>query len=808
MYRVSKSSRHIIRFTIAVLIIFYVCFFGQQAQAQYRGGNGTAISPYRIGTVADWQTLMNTPADWDKRFIQTADIDLQGIYLTPVGNSLPLASFVGIFDGNGHKIYNANISLSNNDYVGLFGNLGPSGQVRNLGLINVQVNGRDNVGGLVGYNWYGTINNCYSAGTITGGISVGGLVGANFNGDIIQCYSSSAVVGGYSVGGLAGDNSSGTVAQCFSTGPVIGNYFVGGLVGYNNSNIAQCDSNSTVIGDDYVGGVVGYNNGGTVIQCSSTGLVSGNYDTGGLVGENNAGTITYCCSTGTVNGSLSSGGLVGTNSKGAVTFCFSTGIVDSNDYVGGLAGWNDGDVNNCYSTVTVSGENYVGGLLGCNDGDVNNCYCTGTVNGSKICVGGLIGENDGAVTHCYSTGAVSGDFYVGGLVGDGIGSVLHSVWDMETSGLSGSAGGVGLTTGKMMDANMLALNGFSGEPNWVLDAGGDYPRLAWQGTDGVVIPGADIDWIEGEGTVKKPYRIVKPEQLIVLGRASVLWDNCFVLDADINLKPNLLDVNHIDPNFAKFDFSREPLFRQAVIPAFMGIFDGNEHTVSNLTIQGGSFLGLFGRLESNAIVSDIIMDDVNVVGSEGHIGGLVGYNNGGMLTQCLSGGLVRGNFDTGGLMGDNVKGTVNCCFSTVAVSGTLSVGGLTGENFKGTIINCYSRGQVNGKYYVGGLVGNNWDGIINRCYSSGAVGSSYDVGGLVGKGLSSNVTQSFWDWQTSGQTHSDGGIGKTTVQMKTRSTFTSENWDFVGETANGLKDIWLINEGQNYPRLWWETTVP
>ena len=144
----------------------------------------------------------------------------------------------------------------------------------------------------------------------------------------------------------------------------------------------------------------------------------------------------------------------------------------------------------------------------------------------------------------------------------------------------------------------------------------------------------------------------------------------------------------------------------------------------------------------------------------------------------------------------------------MAVSGSLSVGGLSGENFKGTIINCYSRGQVNGKYYVGGLVGCNWDGVINRCYSSGVVGSSYDVGGLVGNGLSSNVTQSFWDWQTSGQAHSDGGTGKTTAQMKTRSTFTGEKWDFVGETANGIKDIWLINEKQDYPRLWWETEVP
>jgi hypothetical protein len=50
---------------------------------------------------------------------------------------------------------------------------------------------------------------------------------------------------------------------------------------------------------------------------------------------------------------------------------------------------------------------------------------------------------------------------------------------METSGLLGSAGGVGLTTAEMMDPYMLGLNGFANDPNWVLDAGRDYPRLVW-----------------------------------------------------------------------------------------------------------------------------------------------------------------------------------------------------------------------------------------------------------------------------------------------------------------------------------------
>jgi len=68
----------------------------------------------------------------------------------------------------------------------------------------------------------------------------------------------------------------------------------------------------------------------------------------------------------------------------------------------------------------------------------------------------------------------------------------------------------------------------------------------------------------------------------------------------------------------------------------------------------------------------------------------------------------------------------------------------------------------------------------------------------------SSVTSSFWDMETSGQTISAGGIGKTTAEMQTENTFTGAGWDFMNETDNGTEDIWWIDEGKYYPRLWWE----
>jgi len=97
--------------------------------------------------------------------------------------------------------------------VGLFGYVGSGGVVKNMGLENVNVVGGWDVGGLVGQNYYGTVSNCYSTGSVSGGYDrVGGLVGQNYYGTVSNCYSTGSVSGGYDrVGGLVGYNSLGAV---------------------------------------------------------------------------------------------------------------------------------------------------------------------------------------------------------------------------------------------------------------------------------------------------------------------------------------------------------------------------------------------------------------------------------------------------------------------------------------------------------------------------------------------------------------------------------------------------------------------
>jgi hypothetical protein len=541
---------------------------------------------------------------------------------------------------------------------------------------------------------------------------------------------------------------------------------------------------------------------------------SGSWDSPG-------GSVSGCYSTGRISGGWDVGGLVGYN-VGSVTTSYSIVSTCGGWMVGGLVGYNEGSVTTSYGIGEVTGFESAGGLVGGNYGSIATSYSSGSVSGTYE-ISGLVGSNAGRITSSYSSGTVAGKESMGGLVAKSIGTVLHCVWDIEASGQLGSAGGVGLTTTEMMNPYMLGLNGFASDPNWVLDVGHDYPRLAWEGKPGTIIPVPHVDWLTGRGNPEDPYRIDTAEQLILLGKASILWDKHFIVLADIDLDPSLPSGQ---------------VFGQALIPRFTGSFDGNGHTISNLTVTGADMLGLFGRLEYGAEIKNLGIVDVNMTGSGGFVGGLVGSSQSASVTNCYSEGVVSGTGGAmGGLVGRN-EGTLSQSYSAASVSGAgRGVGGLVGSN-GGSVTMTYSSGSVSiDGFEVGGLVGRN-SGTVSNSYSTGAVSGYIPIAGLVGynTGVVSNsystgvaknpstervayglvgkewwgvksigtVTQCFWDTQTSGQMTSAGGTGKTTAEMQMAKTFLDAGWDFVDETANGTEDIWWILEGQDYPRLWWE----
>ncbi|MBN2128801.1 MAG: hypothetical protein JW741_04865 [Sedimentisphaerales bacterium] len=303
----------------------------ETAPCKYSGGSGTADDPYQIATAADLIALGETPEDYDKHFILTADIDLDPnrpegsgggtgepddpylIYTAEHLNALgaepndyaerfklmadiDLAGysydraviapdtndaepgfqgtpFRGAFEGDAYSI--SGLAVEGESFLGLFGRLDVSAKIRNLRVVDANIVGFGSyVGTLAGENLGGEVTRCYATGSVLGQENVGGLIGQNITGIVAQCFSRATVSGADRVGGLAGATGAGLIINSYSRGPVSGTgRGVGGLVGAN-----------------YVF-FVGKYVGGEIFHCYSVGPVSGTTGFHGLVGWGDLGHV-------------------------------------------------------------------------------------------------------------------------------------------------------------------------------------------------------------------------------------------------------------------------------------------------------------------------------------------------------------------------------------------------------------------------------------------------------------------------------------------------------------------------------------
>ena len=209
------------------------------------------------------------------------DIDLTGKDWTPIGTDYD-NSYTGTFDGGGHTI--TGLTFTTNDkYAGLFGRLGKAGMVKNVVMEGIQITCNHSLGyagGVAGFSWGGTIENCSVSGSVSGTVSVGGVVGVQRDGSITGCSSSATVKGTVDVGGVAGQtNSNATMTACYATGNV--------TLEIASQNIID------------VGGAVGFNGGSRILACYATGNVTStgsstvNVYIGGFCGYNST-TVTAC----------------------------------------------------------------------------------------------------------------------------------------------------------------------------------------------------------------------------------------------------------------------------------------------------------------------------------------------------------------------------------------------------------------------------------------------------------------------------------------------------------------------------------
>jgi len=417
-----------------VMLLGFVVFAATDMSfaGTYSGGDGTELNPYQISSVADLVELRSTPADYSAYFQQTCDLDLASELFFGAVIAADTDMGASGFQGASFtgKYDGQDYTIHNYSVTATFG-------------LNEYV-------GVFGYN-QGRITNLY-----VDNISI----------DLYQ------------------------------------GQYVGLLCGSNNGAIENCHSNGTIACGDsssYIGGLCGYHYNATLTNCSSSGSVSaGNNSSyaGGLCGR-----IRTYANQFTANN--------------YATYSYSTANVSAGSEttgIGGFSGWID-----CYAygAMTLGGSRPGYGRM-----YVNDCYAAGslTVGDNSTDIGGFCGAAStrfdlyynqrhgnaaSYIEYCYSVslGGITtgtGCTNIGGFNGrttvirDPV-NLTGNLWNMDTSGLTTSSGGTGLTDAQMRDVNSYLMFGWDFEGYtvngtddiWKMPPVGSaypYPILAWHET--------------------------------------------------------------------------------------------------------------------------------------------------------------------------------------------------------------------------------------------------------------------------------------------------------------------------------------
>ena len=286
--------------------------------------------------------------------------------------------FAAIFAGNGHELANLFIDRPAENRVGLFGYVGRDNEIRDVGLVGVDVTGGDRVGSLAGQVTSANIERSYATGRVTGAEDVGGLVGWT-GGLVLDSYTSVRVSGVEAVGGLVGTQDDSRINASYATGLVSGTDAVGGLVG------------------------------------NAFGLVQASYATGSVSGQGTRPAGRWpCWETGGV------GGLAG-NACSEIEDSYATGSVSGETAVGGLVGTvgTSAVMRTSYWDTDTSGLD-VG--VGADDANDN-----GEIDGTESRTAGVEGLTTAALQ---APTGYAGIYQMWNLYGD---SVTGDSWDFGTS---------------------------------------------------------------------------------------------------------------------------------------------------------------------------------------------------------------------------------------------------------------------------------------------------------------------------------------------------------------------------------------
>ncbi len=462
---------------------------------------------------------------------------------------------------------------------------------------------------------------------------------------------------------------------------------------------------------------------------------SGELFVGSLVG-NNVGTITNVSSSAsisaptTINGGV--GGLVGDN-IGTITAASATGaVLGGEGYAGGLIGVNGGLIASSYASGSVTADGAAGGavgdaggLVGSNDGRLTNVYATGAVAAGVA--GGLAAySGGGSITNAYATGRVTGVF-AGGLVYEA-GSITNGYYDQGTTGQV-----VGVGASFDSQTGVTAVGGNTGLSPY---ATATYAGFSF----GTLGSGANWVSVDTDSSLNNSSGAVGTRPLLMSEYSTTITN------------PHQLQLAALNP-FATYTLANNLDLSAVTQPSdvwnpatgfnpigsfyygFYGSFDGQDHTIANLTSlhPNTNTVGLFGS--NNGVIKNVNLTNVDVLGYA-EVGAVAGYSpSSSSLSNVSVSGTIEGVQEVGAIAGAGELGSTSKFSSSSPPTLTLTNGSASATVIGLTPPNYHASD-------VGGLVGY---GLVTQSRFSGSVQAldgAVALGGLVGYGAASYSTVS------------------------------------------------------------------
>lgn len=426
--------------------------------------------------------------------------------------------------------------------------------------------------------------------------------------------------------------------------------------------------------------------------------------------------------------------------------------------VGGIVGAifpGDFAIRNCNVNGAISGDEYIGGLVGfCYWGKLIGCSSNSSISGTGR-IGGVIGAGINCQAHdCIGGGSITGEYMVGGLIGDFEDCIIrNSYYDLDRTTLNS---------------------------DYVLTPYGIYHDQFEDWIDNDLLLNIE-DYLENEEGTRN-YLV------------SSIYDFKSMLAFSMYPQYSFKQTSDID-------FVDEP---DLYLPVFTAsCYDGDSHRIINARINISivsslGFFGMIGEPDSTTNIKDISFCNISITG-KGTVGTIGYLNIDSTVKNVSSSGNFKGDV-CGGIVGYGwgASGVQECC-AFGSVEGNQFVGGIIGIDYFGNVTNCNYIGEVEGNEFVGGLIGMAQCDSFTNCFASSVIRGSNYVGYIVGGSYSSSFSSCFWESGKIGNITGSGNpgddpsglYGKTKDQMKKEKTFIG--WDF--------SEVWVIAEGHSYPFL-------